>query len=230
MDKKNILVVVPSFKSGGTITSLMNFVSLMDKNKYNIKVFAITNSGINRDYVSQFSTVIGYHSGVKEAKKDSLRDVVISIIKSVKKGLCKIGIDPSPMLFKYYASKIDDQKTDFVLAFQEGQATLFASYLKHGTKVAWVRCEFPRLIKAGNSVKSQARLYGVYDRIVSVSKASVNSFLSVLPQFTDRAFVLHNFINDERVLRLSTENVEDVEKNNIFTVISIVAIIAGLNL
>ena len=40
MDKINILVVVPSFDSGGTGTSLMNFVSLMDKSKYNISVFA----------------------------------------------------------------------------------------------------------------------------------------------------------------------------------------------
>lgn len=221
MEKKNILVIVPSFDSGGTGTSLMNFVSLMSKDKYNISVFAITNAGVNQDYVAHHCNVIGYNPDVNAAKRDSIRSKVFSVVKSIKKALCKIGIDISPILFRYYASKIDDKNTDFVLAFQEGQATLFASYLKHGIKVAWVRSEFSRFIAMGNDVKQQARIYAKYDKIVSVSKASTNSFVSVLPQYEDKAYTLHNFINDERVIRLSKEAIEDYSKNDVFTIISI---------
>lgn len=222
MDKKNILVIVPSFDSGGTGTSLMNFVSLMDKNKYNISVFAITNAGVNREFVAKHCRVIGYNPGATNApEKPSLRDRVFKLVKSLKKGLCKIGVDISPLLFKYYASKIDNPKTDFVLAFQEGQATLFASYLKHGKKVAWVRCEFTRLIDGSESITRLSAIYGKYDRIVSVSNAAVNSFISVLPQYKDRTYTLHNFVNDERVVRLSAEPIDDVPKSDLFTVISI---------
>ena len=222
MDKKNILVIVPSFDSGGTGTSLMNFVSLMDKNKYSISVFAITNTGVNRDFVAQYCRVIGYNPGASNAReKPSLRDRVFKVVKSLKKGLCKIGIDISPLLFKYYASRIDNPKNDFVLAFQEGQATLFASYLKYGTKVAWVRCEFTRLIDGSKSITRLSEIYGKYDKIVSVSNAAVNSFVSVLPQYKDRTYTLHNFLNDERVVRLSTEQIDDVPKSDLFTVISI---------
>ena len=213
---------MPSFDSGGTGTSLMNFVSLMDKSKYNISVFAITNAGVNRDFVAQHCRVIGYNLGTANtSSKLSLRDRVFGIVKSVKKGLCNIGIDISPLLFKYYASKIDDPQTDYVLAFQEGQATLFASYLKYGKKVAWVRCEFTRLIHSPKDAEKQARLYSKYDKIVSVSNAAVNSFISVLPQYKERTYTLHNFVNDERVRRLSTELIDDVSKSDVFTVISI---------
>ena len=222
MGEKNILVIVPSFNSGGTGTSLMNFVSLMDKNKYNISVFAITNAGVNRDFVAQHCRVIGYNPGVNNvSQKPSFRDKMFRIVKSIKKGLCKVGIDISPMLFKYYASRIDDPKNDFVLAFQEGQPTLFASYLRHGTKVAWVRCEFTRLIESSRSVTKYADVYAKYDRIVSVSNAAVSSFVSVLPQYKDKTFMLHNFVNDERVIKLSVEQVDDVPKSDLFTVISI---------
>ena len=222
MNKKKILVIVPSFDSGGTGTSLMNFVSLMDKNKYNISVFAITNAGVNRDFVAQHCYVIGYNPETDNTPKQiSFRDRVFRIVKSVKKGLCKIGIDISPMLFKYYASKLDNPKNDFVLAFQEGQATLFASYMKHGAKVAWVRCEFTRLIKGDNDVKRLSDLYAKFDKIVSVSNAAVNSFVSVLPQYKGRTYTLHNFVNDERVIRLSAEQIDDVPKCDYFTVISI---------
>lgn len=216
------MVVVPSFDSGGTGTSLMNFVSLMDKNKYRISVFAITNAGVNRDFVAQHCRVIGYNPGAVNAlNKVSWRDRAFMMVKSVKKGLCRIGIDISPLLFKYYASKIDDAKVDFVLAFQEGQATLFASYLKYGTKVAWVRCEFTRLIKSDNDIKRLSGVYAKFDKIVSVSNAAVNAFISVLPQYKDRTYTLHNFVNDERVIKLSTEQIEDVPKCDFFTVVSI---------
>lgn len=222
MDKKNILVIVPSFDSGGTGTSLMNFVSLMDKNKYSISVFAITNAGVNRDFVAQHCRVIGYNPGaINVPEKPTFRDWVFKVVKSLKKGLCKFGIDISPFLFKYYASRIDNPKNDFVLAFQEGQATLFASFLKHGKKVAWVRCEFTRLIKGDNDVKRLSDIYAKFDKIVSVSNAAVSSFVSVMPQYKDKTYTVHNFINDDRVVRLSSEQIDDVPKSDLFTVISI---------
>lgn len=222
MDNKNILVIVPSFDSGGTGTSLMNFVSLMDKSRYTINVFAITNAGVNRDYVAQYCRVLGYSPESTDiSKKPSFHDRVFKIVKSVKKGLCRIGIDISPLLFKYYASKVDNPKNDLVLAFQEGQATLFSSYLKYGTKVAWVRCEFTRLIKGDNDVRMLADIYSKFDKIVSVSNAAVSSFVSVLPQYKDKTYTLYNFVNDERVKRLSAEQIADVPNNDLFTIISI---------
>ncbi|HHX66857.1 MAG TPA: glycosyltransferase, partial [Gallicola sp.] len=59
MNNLRILFVVPSFKNGGTITSLKNLVSLLDLSKYHIDVFAITNIGPNRDFITKYVNVLG---------------------------------------------------------------------------------------------------------------------------------------------------------------------------
>lgn len=222
MSKKKIIVIVPSFHTGGTVTSLMNFVTLVDKEKFDISVFAITNIGVNKDSVARYCNVIGYTPGPLQktaSKKDIMRDKIFCVVKLVKKSLCAIGIDLSPFLFRFYANKLDRGNYDYVIAFQEGQATLLGSYFKNGFKIAWVRSEYTRFIKRVNSGYSQ--VYERYNRIVSVSQASMNSFLSVLPQYNNIAVVQYNFLNDNRILQLSKSNADGMDDDGIFTIISV---------
>lgn len=223
MNLSKILIVVPSFNSGGTISSLINFVSLVDKTRFHISVFAITNSGPNKDFVAEHCEIIGESSNKNGQKnhsfKSKLRTKILSVVKSIKKQIEKMGIDISPMLFKQYAKKLDTGEYDYILAFQEGQATLFGSYFKHGKKVAWVRCEYTRLVKEEGDKYNAC--YAHYDTIVSVSKAALSSFLSVLPQYSNRAYVQYNFLNDKRILNLSNEKVDDLWDNDVFTIVTL---------
>ncbi len=223
MRTSKVLIIVPSFNSGGTISSLINFVSLVDKSRFHISVIAITNSGPNKDFVAEHCEIVGESrnkNGIKTPSfKSYLRTKLLSVIKSIKKQLEKANIDISPLLFKHYAKRLDTGEYDYILAFQEGQATLFGSYFKHGKKVAWVRCEYTRLVKEeGDKYNS---CYEKYDKIVCVSKAAMSSFLSVLPQYKDRAYVQYNFLNDSRILSLSKENVDDLWDKNLFTIVTL---------
>lgn len=218
--KPRVLIVLPSFDSGGTVTSLINFVTLVDKSKFDLFVFAITNAGANRKYVEDKCTIIG---GGADRSTPSFRQKVwtnvFCLVKGTKKIIEKAGIDISPILFKYYARKLDNGKYDFVIAFQEGQATRFVSFFNHGFKIAWVRSEYSRFVKLVN--KNYSNIYEKYDRIVSVSKASLNSFLSELPQYKDISVVQYNFLNDERIIALSEEAIERIETSDLFTIISV---------
>lgn len=221
---KKILIIVPSFNSGGTVSSLINFVSLVDKTKFHISVFAITPTGPNKDFVAEHCAIVGDSKTRQERHntmsiKSTFRAIAFAVVKSFKKLLERIGVDISPMLFKRYARKLDTGEYDYVLAFQEGQATLFGSYFRHGTKVAWVRSEYTRFIKSVGAKYNAC--YEKYDKVVSVSKAALSSFLSVLPQYQNRAYVQYNFLNDERILSLSTEMVEDLWINDVFTIVTL---------
>lgn len=223
MNLSNILIIVPSFNSGGTISSLINFVSLVDKSKFHISVFAITNSGPNKEFVAEHCEIVGEgnsYQGLKTPSfKRKLRTKLLSVVKSVKKQIEKANIDISPFLFKQYVKRLDKGEYDYILAFQEGQATLFGSYFKHGKKIAWVRCEYTRLItEEGDKYNS---CYAHYDKIVSVSKAALSSFLSVLPQYSDRAYVQYNFLNDERILALSNEKADNIWDSKLFTIVTL---------
>lgn len=223
MKKTKILIIVPSFNSGGTISSLINFISLIDRERFQVSVLAITNSGPNKDYVAEYCTIVGEkkdQSGIAtKSLKGDIRTRLLAIVKSIKKTLEKLNIDISPILFKRYAKRLDTGGYDYILAFQEGQATLFGSFFKHGTKIAWVRSEYTRFIKGDNDKHND--VYANYDKIVSVSKAALSSFLSVLPQYGDRAFVQYNFLNDERILSLSKEHVDDLWDNDVFTIVTL---------
>lgn len=221
---QRILIIVPSFNSGGTVSSLINFASLIDKTRFQISVFAITTSGPNKGFVAEHCTIIGDNNNrqgkTATSLKGAIRTKLFATVKSIKKLLEKLHIDISPLLFKRYAQKLDTGEYDYVLAFQEGQATLFGSYFKHGTKVAWVRCEYTRLVNGvGNKYNA---CYEKYDKIVSVSKAALSSFLSVLPQYRDIAYVQYNFLNDERILSLSKEKVDDLwSDDGVFTIVTL---------
>ena len=221
---QKILIIVPSFHSGGTVSSLINFVSLVDKERYNICVFAITPIGPNKLYVAEHCTIVGEEDNVYPGKSSKsvgrvIKTKALSIAKTLKKNLEKIGIDISPILFKRYVKRLDTGEYDFILAFQEGQATLFGSYFKHGTKVAWVRSEYTRFVqKVGDKYDA---CYEKYDKVVSVSKTALSSFLSVLPQFQEKAFVQYNFLNDTRIISLSEEKVKDLWNGDSFTIVTL---------
>lgn len=223
MDLKRILIIVPSFNSGGTVSSLINFVSLVDKTKYHISVFAITPTGPNKAFVAEHCAIVGDGKRQQERHttsiKSTIRDTVFAVVKSIKKLLEKVSIDISPILFRKYARKLDTGEYDYVLAFQEGQATFFGSFFRNGTKVAWVRSEYTRFIKGAN--KRNNSYYERYDKIVSVSKAALENFLSILPQYRDRAYVQYNFLNDDRIMAMSKEKVGDLWVNDVFTIVTL---------
>lgn len=218
---KSILIVVPSFGIGGTVTALINLVTLIDKTKYDVNVFAITNSGPNKVFVANQCKIVGEENNntLKETAKSVLRRKIFENIKRIKKALEKIGIDLSPLLFRFYARRIDVRHYDIVIAFQEGQATRFCSYFKNGFKIAWVRSEYSRFVKGVN--RDYSRVYDKYDRIVTVSQASMSNFLSVLPQYKDISVIQYDFLNDNRIIRLSRETPEGMIKSDVFTMISV---------
>lgn len=221
MDYRKVLIIVPSFDSGGTITSLCNFITLVDKKRFNINVFAITNTGVNKNYIAEQCIIVGdaKDSKTKLSWKDRFRNSAFAFIKSIKKGVEKMGLDLSPLLFRVYASKLDKANYDFVIAFQEGQATLFGSFFRHGKKIAWVRSEYSRFIKA---VKPRySKVYDKYDTIVSVSRSSLGSFITCLPQYKDKAVLQYNFLNDERIIKMAQQPAERLEDSDVFTIISV---------
>ncbi len=84
-----ILFVVPSFRNGGTITSLKNLVSLLDLSKYHIDVYAITNIGPNRDFIAKYVNILGVgldDETIKQTFKVSIKKTVFKFVKSIKKG------------------------------------------------------------------------------------------------------------------------------------------------
>ena len=203
-----VLFVVPSFKNGGTMTSLKNLVSQLDLSKYSVDVYAITNSGPNKEFIAQYVNVLGISLDDKKIKltpKIFIKRNVFILIKLVKKILEKINIDISPIAFKSVVKKLDKNNYDLVVAFQEGQATRFVSYFKDVKKVSWVHCDYSNMLRISKQ-KPQHELYSKIDQIVCVSEYTKDVFVKLLPHTNHKTLTLHNLISADLIIKKSEES------------------------
>lgn len=218
---KKILIVVPSFNSGGTITSLLNVASSIDKNLYEVYVYAITNAGSNKAAIARVCKIVGEEDGTKRlTSSGGLKTKMMRFLKGSYKKLQGCGIDLSDMYFRHEIKKLEPYHFDYIIAFQEGTATRFVSMIPFSKRIAWVRSEYSRYLKI-NKNPDETPIYDKIDKIVSVSKASTNNFLNHFPHYQHKTFHVYNLINAERILKLSEEETHFQPDKDSFSIISI---------
>jgi glycosyltransferase involved in cell wall biosynthesis len=220
-----ILIVVPSFRNGGTITSLKNLVSWLDLSKYQIDVFAITNTGSNRDFIANYVNVLGHSLDdikIGPTPIATIKNMFFMTVKTLKKLLETIGIDISPIAFKSVVPRLEKKKYDLVIAFQEGQATRFVSYFKNTRKISWVRCDYSNMLRITNQ-KPQHKLYATIDKVICVSEYTKNVFISLLPETAFKTVSLHNLMSDKLIIEKSLD-ISELDSNFNFNGFRIVSI------
>ena len=220
---KKILFVIPSYKLGGTNTSLLNLVRKIDRSQYQLFVYAINKDGPLGDEIHIYCDSYGIsnisidnytHSGEKGGV-----NIFLSIAKKVFWHFKSVRIDLSSFYYKRIAKAISSYGFDCVIAFQEGNATELVSYCRNCKTVAWVRSDYRRYLKNANK-KPEYRIYSRFSLIVNVSQTAMKNFNSVMPQFESKSIFIYNLLDKERVLRLSKESC-DCNNNDVFTIVSI---------
>ena len=218
---KKILIVVPSFNSGGTISSLLNVASSLDRREIEVFVYAITNYGPNKDSVSKVCKIIGESQEAgKGVSENSLKLFIKRAMKRLFFLLQSVGIDLSRTYFRRAIKRLETYQFDFIIAFQEGTATRFVSMIPFSRRIAWVRSEYSRYLKLCG-YPDETPIYDRFEKIVSVSRSATNNFLERMPQYKDKTLHVYNIINEERVLKLSKEVVNYNRINEAFNIISI---------
>lgn len=218
---QKILFLLPSFQLGGTNSSLNNLLPKIDKEKFSIDVYAFDDKGPNRAIVAKYANIIGGNDEVRSEKdipKRSLKDVV----RSIKRLLMKFHIDISSLAFRRVAKQLSAKQYDFVIAFQEGQATKFLTYFQNTYKIAWIHCDYCNYLSIRGR-KPEEDIYSKIDKIVCVSKYTRDVFLSVLLMMKDKTEYLHNAMDVNEIIEKSKEVVDDffLKANDIFRIVSI---------
>ena len=106
-------------------------------------------------------------------------------------------------------------KYDVDIAFLEGPITRIFSYKGNNKKIAWVHNDIDKVF--GNDYKSKIkkyidkRIYKRFDKIIFVSKQNKEVFENNYGKISERK-IIYNYINKERVIRLSNEKIEEDTK------------------
>ena len=217
-----LLFVVPSLKQGGggTITSLTGLLPLLKQLGHEIFIYVINNSDTNVS-INEYATIINIGDGIrrKPSFRGRINGVLRNAIRNTKFLFSVIGIDISSIIFQRVAKSLDTGGYDYVIGFQEGNATQIVSYFTKSKKIAWIHGIYSRMLLMPE-YKQRIYDYNRIDKIVCVSKTAMMDLIQSQPTLQNKAHVVYNVVDTEKIKRLATST-EEVTRDNVFKIVSV---------
>lgn len=217
---KRILFVIPEYSHGGTNKSLENLLTVMDNSHYDISIYSLYEDG-GEYYKKVFAPYIIKKSCLYYWLHDNV--VTRKVMGLYNKMTRRSNFT---FLYKYEANRLQNKYGfDSVVAFQEGTATDFVSFMKNiPNRIAWIHCDYGAWANTAR-IKSDQFIYQHFNHIVCVSESARHSFISIFPELNNKAHSINNLLNIQVIKKLANvfENANENEDNkeNIFTVVSV---------
>lgn len=219
---KKILIVNKSFVLGGIQSALVNMLDVIH-DEYDVTLAVFNPRGPLADKVpgnvkllklSPLVRVLGM--SWKDCKEYGTAGQ--KIFKMIGGVWAKLFGNKLPMKFALLFQK-NIGEFDAVISFnQETSAkTLGTGYgefalkkCKASKKIAWVHADF---IATGLATKKNYRTYKCFDKIISVSKECMKSFVKSYPKLEDRCDYCYNFVPTDEIIKKASEKKDVFEKN-----------------
>lgn len=217
---KKILFIIPSFGTGGTSSALLAMLETLEKT-FDCNIFSMCKDGEMKEVFKKHKTYTHWLLNLFQCdfSKCSLsQKAIVFILKCIKRLMLAVNIDITGYVFKRVAREIEKKDNfDTIIAYQEGDATAFASYFKNKNKIAWIHCDYSFYTKADESI-----IYEKFKKIVCVSQYTAYVFKGIYPQFAEKTTFFYNLCDYDKIVALSNEAVNDSRfSNNDFTIVSI---------
>lgn len=208
MNKKKILIVVPSFSIGGTIVSLNSLLSLIDTNKYDIDVFALNRVG---EYLNRLPncTILPENTWLSYIPHTlgGQSNIINKILRVIRAGCKRLGWSIEHLLCKLADRQINFSQYDTVVNYAESIADIVCHYPAK-RRVTWIHCDYKRYLTLING-KNEKKAYEAYDNVVCVSEFARGIFVKCMPQMESRTVAIHNVINVDEIKQKAKESIED---------------------
>ena len=202
---------------GGVEKSLLNLLSVLPREKYDIHVGLVRQEGGLLPYLPSDVTI--HHISDIQEHWDELKNPPLQSIKSyIQTGRL---IKAIPALIVYLICKIQGSFggwTQYVLKDTKGLEETFdlavayagptsdidyyiCNKIQAKTKLGWVHFDVSKFWIDRKAVR---QLYGQYKRIFVVSETGKKIFDQTFPQFMDKTEVFHNIVSPSQIRELAT--------------------------
>lgn len=213
--KKKVLFLIRNLDGGGAEKVLTDIVKNINKDKFDITVMTIFDSGIYRKDVKKYVTYKTFFKELKPGK--NILQKIINVIRWKFREL--LLMLPAKYL---YSIKIKD-KFDVEVAFLEDRSTkiISASNNKLSKKVSWVHTDLELNnwgLKYYKNIDEQKMAYDKFDSIIFVSNDAMKKFKKAFPSNNKDKQVIYNPIINEDIIKKSTE--ENIKFDE-FTIVSV---------
>lgn len=203
MEEKNkkILIYIPSFTIGGTISSLSALLASIDPSRVAIDVYSRSHLGPCRAHLTNcrilkenlwLSSVVRSRGFVMKLLSYGVQ-LIIHICAALRINLTKFT-------YRMGGRIIGSDKYDAVIAYQEAVAS-YVSYMPAKKRIAWIHCDYERLVDENPMAKKNNQFH-LFDNIVCVSQSAMAAFDRVFPDLAERTSYIYNIVDDNKIKEL----------------------------
>ena len=196
---KKIVFGITSLTIGGAERVLVDITNRL-KDNYEITIFTLYSKGsFEKEIDKKINIVSLYNNSYDELSK--IKRIIIPI---------KVLICGKFVYKKYLQDKFDVQ-----VAFLEGPITRIFKYGKNIKKIVWIHNDISKVF--GNDLKAKIKLkldknnYKKYDKLIFVSKDNKDRFndLYKLKEIEKKQEIIYNYIDKDRILKMSEVKIDD---------------------
>ncbi|OME83948.1 glycosyl transferase [Paenibacillus sp. FSL A5-0031] len=220
--KKNILFVIPSLSAGGAERSLINLITQIDFNQYNVDLFLFSHKGIFMDLVPENVQVLPLSESYYRFIKPLLPSVSQFLVRrnaklaysrfmfSYKSRMSKSVSINEQEGWKYIARSIDlvEKKYDVAIGFLEKTSIYFcAEKVNAAKKIGWVHNDYDKL---GMNPYFDQGYFAKMDHIVTVSEECGHILKQRFPDQHSKIEVIHNIVSPKIINQLADLVEKDV--------------------
>ncbi len=218
MNKKKVLISYYEMIVGGSTTSLLAFLSCIDKSKYDVDLQLYRNRGPLLSSVPE-----GVHVLPPAAQYDSKVGRLIKVAKSLLRGALvkarrankkagKKGLS-GQVLVEFQAkhlSKKSKKHYDIAIGYMEGWSDKYIAFnVSASQKLGWLHSTFANIAAIPALEKPWMEKV---DKLVFVADNCKEAFCDTMPEFSHKAVTVLN-ITDSRTIRARAEQ-EDLADND----------------
>ena len=200
---KKILFIIPKLGTGGTNSSLDSLYPLL-KDKFALSVFSLSHHPYSHNYSfgevllpKDYLLSLIYANYEDQKGINRLTGFVIKVYRTIMR---KIGVDIGLKRCSRIVKRLEKETDyDYIVGYQEGNATKFAALFSNKNKIAWIHADYNKYLVG---VVSEENIYKQFKTIVSVSDYTTTVFSQRYPSLSNRTVAIHNLIDVSRVMRL----------------------------
>lgn len=194
--KKELLFSINDLRVGGIETAIINLLNNIDYKKYNVTLVMEEKTGILLKNVNK-------NVKIQQLKVSNNKNVII------RKGI--------NFLRKLNFSILNYHKFDF--------SCCYATYSLSANKIAltasknnsiYVHSNYRYIYKDKTEFKNffNCRNISSFRRIIFVANEAEKDFIKIYPELKNKCLVLNNFIDSDKILKLSTEKISETHPKN----------------
>ena len=205
--KIKLLFIYGPLGGGGAERVLIDFLSNLDIEKYEVDLCLLINGGILLPEVPKYVNIIPLFPSYTNYYKLAFR-------------MSKWGI--TNVLFQRILAKKLVKKYDIEISFLEGMPLKLHALMKtKAKKITWVHCDLFNFHYTNNlfSTGEEVAAYNKMDKIVCVSNDAESAFEKRFPNCTTDRLVIYNPIDIAKIQKLANGSVKN--KNDNFTVVAV---------